>query len=105
MALSKLLKDAHAADVKNGGSGFIDPQLDRIATPHGTARSSFKNWCRQNNRFPDEWSELALAHVNSDQTRAAYARGELVEERRSMMEAWGRYCEPADLRDGRGASD
>ena len=72
----------------------IDPQLDRIATPHGTARSSFKDWCRQNNRFPDEWSELALAHVNSDQTRAAYARGELLEERRGMMEEWGQFCEP-----------
>lgn len=95
MALSKLLKDVHAADLKNHGPGYIDPQLDRIATPHGTARSSFKDWCRQHNRFPDEWSELALAHVNSDQTRAAYARGELLEERRGMMEAWGRYCEPA----------
>ncbi|WP_197911734.1 tyrosine-type recombinase/integrase [Kineobactrum salinum] len=95
MALSKLMKDAHAADLKKGGPGYIDPILDRIATPHGTARSSFKDWCRQNNRFPDEWSELALAHVNSDATRTAYARNELLEERRGMMEAWGQYCEPS----------
>ena len=94
MTLSKLLKDAHAADVAKGGAGYLDPTQDRVATPHGTARSSFKDWSRENNRFPDEWSELALAHVNSDQTRAAYARGELLEERRAMMEAWGQFCEP-----------
>jgi len=94
MALSKLLKDTHAADTANGGEGFLDPTQDRIATPHGTARSSFKDWTRENNRFPDEWSELALAHVNSDTTRAAYARNELLEERRGLMEAWGQYCEP-----------
>lgn len=94
MALSKLMKDAHAADVAKGGAGYLDPQQNRIATPHGTARSSFKDWARQGGRFPDEWSELALAHVNSDQTRAAYARNELLEERRGMMEAWGLYCEP-----------
>ena len=92
MALSKLLKDAHAADVAKGGPGYLDPEQDRIATPHGTARSSFKDWCRQNNRYPDEWSELALAHVNSDTTRAAYARNELLVERRGMMQAWGGYC-------------
>lgn len=94
MSMSKLLKDAHAADLAKGGAGYMDPTQDRIATPHGTARSSFKDWSRQGGRFPDEWSELALAHVNSDQTRAAYARNELLEERRGMMEAWGSYCEP-----------
>ncbi|KJS04595.1 MAG: hypothetical protein VR73_14340 [Gammaproteobacteria bacterium BRH_c0] len=100
MTLSKLLKDVHAADVKRGEAGYLDPVQGRIATPHGTARSTFKDWSRQNGRFPDEWSELALAHVNSDQTRAAYARGELLEERRSLMEAWGRYCEPPDAQSG-----
>lgn len=94
MALSKLQKDAHAADVVQGEIGYIDPEQDRIATPHGTARSSFKDWARRGGRFPDEWSELALAHVNSDQTRTAYARNELLEERRGMMEAWGSYCVP-----------
>jgi len=95
MTLSKLLKDVHAADVKKGGAGYLDPLQARIATPHGTARSTFKDWSRENGRFPDEWSEIALAHVNSDQTRAAYARNELLEERRGMMGAWGQHCEPS----------
>lgn len=92
MTLSKLLKDMHAADTNRGGKGYMDPIQDRVATPHGTARSSFKEWTRQGNRFPDEWSELALAHVNNDATRAAYARDHLLDERRGMMEQWGQYC-------------
>jgi len=92
MAVSKMLKDAHMADKRKGGQGYWDPVQNSVATPHGTARSSFKEWSRQNGRYPDEWSELALAHVNSDQTRAAYARGELLEERRGMMQEWGEYC-------------
>lgn len=101
MTLSKLLKDAHAADVAKGGPGYLDPVQGRIATPHGTARSSFKEWSREGGRFPDEWSELALAHVNSDATRAAYARGELLEERRGMMQEWGRFCTGGEIRTGR----
>jgi len=93
MALSKLLKDAHAKDVKAGGKGYTDPAQDnRIITPHGTARSSFKEWARKATRYPDEWSELALAHVPDDATRAAYARDELLTERREMMREWSRYC-------------
>jgi hypothetical protein len=100
-ALSKLMKDMHGAAVKAGGKGYIDPEQGRIATPHGTARSSFKDWSltstarimANGNRssFPDEWSELALAHVNSNKTRAAYARSGLLEERRELMDTWAAY--------------
>lgn len=89
--LSAVMKRMHADDIEKGGSGYLDPVNDRTATPHGF-RSTFKDWTRQNARFPDEWSELALAHVNNDQTRAAYARNELVEERALMMQAWSNFC-------------
>lgn len=65
------------------------------AVPHGF-RSSFKDWARSCSAYPDELSELALAHVNSDATRAAYARSQLVEERRALMADWARFLsEPA----------
>jgi integrase len=68
------------------------------AVPHGF-RSSFKDWARSNTAYPDEVSELALAHVNSDATRAAYARDELLPKRKRLMEEWGRYC-GATIREG-----
>lgn len=91
-ALSKLVKDMHTQAIKAGGIGYLDPANNRIATPHGTARSSFKDWCRTRPEYPDEWSELALAHVSSDATRAAYARDGLLEERRLLMQAWADFC-------------
>lgn len=88
--LAATIKRMHEEEVSKDKAGFIDPTNDRIATPHGF-RSTFKDWTRQKNRFPDEWSELALAHVNSDATRAAYARNELLEERAEMMQAWSDF--------------
>lgn len=65
------------------------------ATPHGF-RSTFKDWARNRSAFADEVSELALAHVNSDATRAAYARDELLDKRAKMMTDWAKFLsEPA----------
>jgi hypothetical protein len=93
-ALGALIDDMHAADVKRGGIGYMDPKRDKIATAHGTARSTFKDWARscKSTDYADEVSELALAHVNSDETRAAYARDELLPLRAKLMADWSRYC-------------
>lgn len=66
-------------------------RLGHDATVHGF-RSTFKDWARKHTAFPDEVSELALAHVNNDATRAAYARDELLEKRQQLMRAWGEFC-------------
>jgi integrase len=60
------------------------------AVPHGF-RSTFKDWARSCTAYPDEVSELALAHVNSDATRAAYARDELLAKRTRLMRDWAKY--------------
>jgi len=66
-------------------------RMDIEATPHGF-RTTFKEWARAETNYPDEQSELALSHVNSDQTRAAYARSELIEPRRKLMKEWEGFC-------------
>lgn len=62
------------------------------ATPHGF-RSSFKDWARSQPAHEDEVTELSLAHVNSDETRAAYARDELLPKRAVLMAQWATYVE------------
>lgn len=99
-AMLAVTKRLHHDDIEKGGKGFLDPIMDKIATPHGF-RSTFKDWTRQKARFPDEWSELALAHVNSDETRSAYARNELLEERAGMMQAWDQFCAGGFSDDGK----
>lgn len=68
------------------------------AVPHGF-RSSFKDWARNSTAYTDELSELALAHVSSDATRAAYARDELVAKRARLMSDWARFCAQSDVSD------
>jgi len=60
-------------------------------TVHGF-RSTFKDWAREHTAYADEVTELAMAHINSDATRAAYARSELIDKRRQLMGDWEHYC-------------
>ena len=38
-------------------------------------------------------AEAALAHIIGDQTEAAYRRGDALERRREMMEAWAAFID------------
>jgi integrase len=61
-------------------------------TTHGF-RSSFRDWAAETTSFPNHVVEMALAHAVSDAVEAAYRRGDLLEKRRKLMEAWAAYCE------------
>jgi integrase len=63
---------------------------NRPIVPHGF-RASFRGWTRANG-WQDHLGELALAHVDKDKVRAAYARDDLLEERREMMVDWSVFC-------------
>ena len=56
--------------------------------PHGM-RSSFRDWCSESG-VPREIAEQALAHTVKG-VEGAYARSDLLELRRPIMEKWGRY--------------
>jgi integrase len=62
-------------------------------TVHGF-RSTFRDWCAESvaNSFPREVCEHALAHSLPDKTEAAYRRGDLIEKRTLLMQAWADYC-------------
>lgn len=59
-------------------------------TVHGF-RSSFRDWAGDTTDFPRELAEAALAHVAGDETERAYRRGDALERRREMMQAWARF--------------
>ena len=61
------------------------------AVPHGF-RSTFKDWTLEQTSFPWAVVETALAHTLGSATEAAYARSDLFERRRELMEAWARHC-------------
>ena len=63
------------------------------ATVHGF-RSAFRDWAGNETHFARELAEAALAHVVGDKAEQAYRRGDALEKRRKLMEAWAAYCEP-----------
>jgi integrase len=68
------------------------------ATVHGF-RSAFRDWAGNETNFPREVAEAALAHVVGDAAEQAYRRGDALEKRRALMEAWAQWCEPREAAD------
>jgi integrase len=90
MALSATMKRLNDADKKAGGTGFVDRVSKRQAVPHGL-RSTFRDWVSEHTTFPGEMAEVALAHRISNAVEAAYRRGDMIEKRRIMMQAWADF--------------
>jgi integrase len=75
MTLAKALKTA-------GGGDY---------TVHGF-RSAFRDWVAEETNFQREVAEAALAHAVGDAVERAYRRGDALEKRRKLMEAWAAFC-------------
>ena len=64
--------------------------LAERTTVHGF-RSSFKTWTLEQTDTPWAVSEAALAHILGNSTEQAYARSDLFERRRALMQQWADY--------------
>jgi integrase len=85
--------DREARPLSNMALGMVLQRMQVPVTVHGF-RSAFRDWCGETTSFPREIAEAALAHVVGDATERAYRRGDALEKRRKLMEAWGSFCEP-----------
>ncbi|MBL4928918.1 tyrosine-type recombinase/integrase [Tabrizicola sp. KVB23] len=59
-------------------------------TTHGF-RSTFRDWCSESARADFDIAEAALAHAVGSATARAYARSDLFDRRRALMDAWSQY--------------
>ena len=75
MTLTKLLR----------GNGLAE-----TATVHGF-RTSFKTWCMETTDTPWAVGEAALAHTLGNSTEQAYARTDLFDRRRDLMQLWADF--------------
>ncbi len=77
--------------------------LDRMGYGHVTVhgfRSTFKDWMRDHTRFENYVSEAALAHATGDKIEAAYARSDVLDKRRKLMDAWAQFGAPKPVAPG-----
>lgn len=61
-------------------------------TVHGF-RSTFRDWAAEKTDYPREVCELALAHDTRSEVELAYQRGDLLDKRRELMQAWSDYID------------
>ena len=59
-------------------------------TVHGF-RSTFRDWVGEETEFDAQLAEYALSHKLPNATERAYARGDQLEKRFNLMEAWKEY--------------
>lgn len=66
-------------------------RMEVEVTVHGF-RSSFRDWVGEETEVAREVAEAALAHSVGDATERAYRRGDALERRRKLMDAWATFC-------------
>ena len=76
MSLTKLLRDIGLAD---------------RATVHGM-RSAFRDWAGEQTRTEHAVMEAALAHSVGNAVERSYARSDLFDKRRVLMQRWADFC-------------
>ena len=77
--------------MSKGAMLLVLAEMGRNVTTHGM-RASFKTWASEQTDAPREVVEACLAHTISDALEAAYRRGDFLDKRRRLMEAWADYC-------------
>jgi len=59
-------------------------------TVHGF-RSTFRDWVAENTNTPREVAEMSLAHNVGSDVERAYARSDLLDRRRALMQQWSGF--------------
>jgi integrase len=90
MALSMLVRGMALDRLPEGAPPRWRDEEGRAVTVHGL-RSTFREWCRAQG-VDEHVAEAALAHTDKDRVRAAYARSDLLEQRRVVMAEWSGFC-------------
>ena len=60
-------------------------------TTHGF-RSTFRDWCSESAHADPELAEAALSHATGNAVTRAYARSDLFERRRALMDSWAAHA-------------
>ncbi|WP_295218357.1 site-specific integrase [uncultured Brevundimonas sp.] len=61
-----------------------------LATVHGF-RSTFRDWAGETTEFPRDIVEMCLGHAVGSAVERAYRRGDALDRRRAVMEAWAKF--------------
>lgn len=90
MAMVMLVRGMATDGLEEGDLPRWSDLENRVVVPHGF-RSSFRDWAGETRPEGREVAERSLAHVVSG-VEGAYARSDLLERRRPLMQAWATFA-------------
>ncbi|RAN39783.1 integrase arm-type DNA-binding domain-containing protein [Hyphomonas sp. GM-8P] len=97
--LDPALTGSHVFPAQRGDGCITETSLRKTMARYGGGdftlhgfRSAFRDWAGENTAFPREVAELALAHAVGNAVERAYRRGDALEKRRALMQAWSDHC-------------
>jgi hypothetical protein len=88
----RLLRREVAEDADAERARVDEARLAVVGVVEHGFRSCFKDWRAEQTAYPNEMSEMALAHTVSDKVEAAYRRGDMRDKRRRMMADWATFA-------------
>lgn len=88
---SNFIFSVHKRPLSNNAMLSLVKRMKYDATVHGF-RSTFRDWVAETTDHSSEVAEKALAHQISNQSEAAYRRGNLLAKRSTLMSDWAYYC-------------
>jgi integrase len=71
---------------------LVNEQMSRKHISIHGMRASFRTWCSEQTNYPYEICEAALAHTVGSAVERSYARSDLLERRRRLMDDWAKFC-------------
>jgi len=78
----------------------IEKALDAIGEkgrPHGF-RSSFRTWVQETDAASFDVAETALGHIVGNKVERSYARSDLLDQRRALMQRWADFVTGAEAK-------
>ena len=82
-----IFQSPRGGELSNMSLVAVCRRMGENCVPHGF-RSTFRDWCAECTDVAPEVAEMALAHEIGNAVEAAYRRGDLLDKRRALMEAW-----------------
>ncbi len=72
-------------------------RLEETGRPHGF-RTSFRTWVQDTNSASFDVAETALAHIVGNKVERTYARSDLLDQRRVVMQKWSDFVTGAEAK-------
>ena len=86
----RIFRTLNGREIPDNYLSSLPDALGFDGVAHGF-RTSFRTWGQEQQRFSEEALELCLKHVDTDATRAAYARSQLFDERKKILNAYEKW--------------